>query len=249
MLLMTRSFSRKSNDGDSYILPISKQIQSWRKANRRMRWGIRKDELQRINAPPPLTDNDKENGFVGVILCYGFGDDGNGNADAVLSGKTAWDYARKRRSGNIWQCEYIDFENRPRDIRLRLQAPKRPKGFYSVKFRPGGDTLSKTVSQVRKSLSGDTGCGPEGFQFLSITHPHLADRMNRQKIHFFALADYDVAPYGFNDFYDVPQLFCGIGVLGMGLGHVDRNYPLFGIPTIRFFSTVQGCGTVGVWPI
>jgi hypothetical protein len=49
-----------------------------------------------------------------------------------------------------------------------------------------------------------------------------------------ALADYDVAPYGFNDFYDAPQIFCSNQILGLGIGNVDRNYPLFGIPTLQF---------------
>ena len=47
-----------------------------------------------------------------------------------------------------------------------------------------------------------------------------------------AFADYDVAPYGFNDFFDAMQMFCSDGILGLGIGNVDRNYPLFGIPTI-----------------
>jgi hypothetical protein len=48
-----------------------------------------------------------------------------------------------------------------------------------------------------------------------------------------ALADYDVAPYGYNDFFDAPQLFCSNNKLGLGIGNVDRNYPLFGIPTLQ----------------
>ena len=79
----------------------------------------------------------------------------------------------------------------------------------------------------------ETGMGPEGFQLLSVTHPHLADWMSARKMPFMALADYDVAPYGFNDFYDAPQLFCSNRILGLGIGNVDRNYPLFGIPTLR----------------
>jgi len=58
--------------------------------------------------------------------------------------------------------------------------------------------------------------------------------MNDRKIPFMALADYDVAPYGFNDFFDAVQIFCSNEVLGLGIGNVDFNYPLFGIPTIRF---------------
>ena len=90
-----------------------------------------------------------------------------------------------------------------------------------------------TVSQVRKKLETDTGCGPEGFQLLAVTHTHFADLMTERKMPFMALADYDVAPYGFNDFYDAPQLFCSNQILGLGIGNVDRNYPLFGIPTLR----------------
>ena len=48
-----------------------------------------------------------------------------------------------------------------------------------------------------------------------------------------AFADYDVAPYGFNDFFDAVQMFCSNETLGLGIGNVDYNYPLFGIPTQR----------------
>ncbi len=58
--------------------------------------------------------------------------------------------------------------------------------------------------------------------------------MNERKIPLMALADYDVAPYGYNDFFDAAQMFCSEGILGLGIGNVDQNYPLFGIPTIRF---------------
>ena len=113
-------------------------------------------------------------------------------------------------------------------------APARTKGFYFAKFQPGKKFQSMKVSQLRRRLESDTGCGPEGIQFLTITHSHFPKMMNERKIPFMALADYDVAPYGFNDFFDAPQIFCSIGVLGLGIGNVDRNYPLFGIPTLRF---------------
>ena len=79
-----------------------------------------------------------------------------------------------------------------------------------------------------------TGWKPEGFQFLTITHTHFADLMTERKIPLMALADYDVAPYGFDDFYNAPQIFCSNHILGLGIGNVDRNYPLFGIPTLQF---------------
>jgi len=41
-----------------------------------------------------------------------------------------------------------------------------------------------------------------------------------------ALADYDVAPCGYNYFFDAPQLFFSNKKLGLGIGNVDRNSPL-----------------------
>ena len=214
------------------ILPMDKQVRAWQKANRKMDWGIKASEFDRIEDPPSLTENDRESGFIGAALFYGFGDDGSGYADPVLSGKVAWEYACKTKRGKTWQCEYIDFE-RTDDIRLRPGAPARPKGFYFAKFQPGEKYLSLTVSKLRKRLNNETGCGPEGVQFLAVTHKHFQGLMNERKTPFMALADYDVAPYGFNDFFDAMQLFQSIGVLGLGIGNVDQNYPLFGIPTLR----------------
>lgn len=214
------------------ILPVYKQLKAWRKAKSKMGWGIRQEEFDRIEAPSPLTERDLREGFDGVALFYGFGDDGFGNSDSVLSGKMAWDYARKRQRGRTWQCEYVDFDEADR-IRLRPGAQPRPKGFYFANIRTGQSDPSLTVSQVRKRLDRSTGFGPEGIQLMAITHPHFQDMMNERKIPFMALADYDVAPYGFHDFFDAAQLFCSSDVFGLGIGNVDRNYPLFGIPTLR----------------
>jgi hypothetical protein len=217
------------------ILPLGEQIKAWRKANRKMKWCIREEEFRRIQPLPPVDQDDRRCGFIGAALFYGFGDDDSGNADALLSGKRAWEYAFKRRRGNIWQCEYVHF-NEPdyvSYIRLRPGATERPKGFYPAKVQLGERYQNLTVSQVRKRLCEETGFGPEGFQLLAITHGHLLDMMNEREIPFMALADYDVAPYGYEDFYDAPQLFCSNGIFGLGIGNIDRNYPLFGIPTLR----------------
>ena len=221
--------------GDASILPMIEQLKAWRRANRMMGWGIEHIEFAKFaeSLPPLLTDNDRLNGFIGAVVFYGFGDDGRGNSDAVLSGKHAWVYALQCRK--TWQCEYINF-NKPEDIRLRPKAPPRPKGFYFARITSGERFINLTVTQVRKRLVSDTGWGPEGFQFLAITHSHFADLMNERKIPFMALADYDVAPHGFNDFYDAPQLFCSNSKLGLGIGNVDRNYPLFGIPTLQLYN-------------
>ena len=219
--------------GDESILTLQEQIKAWRKANHKMGWNITPDEFDMPDALPKLTDEDRSKGFIGTALFYGFGDDGEGHAEPVLSGRLAWEYACKRRKGKTWQCEYVDF-NKPEDIRLRPGASVRPKGFYLAKIQPGDRFMNLTVSQLRKILETNSGCGPEGFQFLAITHVHFAVLMTERKIPFMALADYDVAPYGFKDFYDAPQIFCSNHILGLGIGNVDRNYPLFGIPTLQF---------------
>ncbi len=229
----------KNRDSTEPLFHVQKQTKAWQKARRKMGWGIKEEEFNKIPSLPLLSEDDIQQGFVGAALFYGFGDDGNGNADALLSGKLAWEYALNRRKGRTWQCEYIDFE-KTEDIRLRPGARPRPKGFYFAKIQTGKRFLNLTVSQLRKNLRTCTGFGPEGFQLLSITHPCFADLMSERKMPFMALADYDVAPHGFNDFYDAPQLFCSNNILGLGIGNVDRNYPLFGIPTLRFDNETIG---------
>lgn len=229
-----RLFLESKPEGESYlILPLDKQIKAWQKTNSKMGWGIKQEEFDNIEEPPPLKESDRHQGYIGTALFYGFGDDGAGNADPVLSGRVAWEYAVRRKKGKTWHCEYVHFD-KPDHFRLRPEAPPRPKGFYFAKFQPGERTQMLTVSQVRKNLKkGETGCGPEAIQFLAITHTHLQDLMDEGKIPFMALADYDVAPYGFNDFFDAPQFFVRDSILALGIGNVDNNYPLFGIPTIR----------------
>ena len=227
-------FSKASQTRSRSILPAQEQLDAWRKANRRMNWSISDADIAAGASlrRPSLTEDDRRRGFIGTVLFYGFGDDGADDSDAVLSGRLAWEYAAKSRKGKTWRCEYVDF-NKPQDIRLRPHAPPRPRGFYWAKIQPGDKFINMTVAQLRKRLETETGLGPEGFQFLGVTHPHFADLMSARQLPFMALADYDVAPYGFNDFFDAPQLFCSNQILGLGIGNVDRNYPLFGIPTLR----------------
>jgi len=228
--LFLRRKSKKQND---LILPIQRQIEHWRMANKKMSWGIQEDEFAHIGDPPQIAEKDKKDGFISIILSYGFGEDGLGNADPILSGKVAWEYAKKSKEKKTWKCEYFDFD-KPDHIRLRPKAPRRPKGFYYAKFQAGERYKNLKVSQLLKRLNGDTGCGPEGIQFLTITHAHFADMMNERKMTFMAFADYDIAPYGHNDFFDAMQMFCSNNILGLGIGNVDFNYHFFGIPTLRF---------------
>lgn len=211
---------------------IFDQIRFWKKANRKMRWGIKKEEFHEIIERTRLGEGVGDHGFRKGALFYGFGDDGHGNADSVLSGKVAWEYVCRRPWRKTWQCRYIDFE-RSDHIRLRPGAPPRPKGFYFAVVELGDKYRNMTVSRARKAFQGDTGLGPEGIQLMTITHTHFQGMMNERKIPFMALADYDVAPYGFNDFFDAVQIFCSLEVLGLGIGNIDRKYPAFGIPALH----------------
>ena len=157
-------FKDRHAGGGTLILPVREQIKAWHRANRKMSWKIPKAEFDMIEPPPQLTSEDKEDGFIGAVLSYGFGDDGNGNSDSVLSAQKAWEYARKNLFRKTWQCEYIDFD-RADDIRLRPDAQARLKGFYYTKFKPPNSNQSMTVAQFRKNLKTDTGLGPEGVQF------------------------------------------------------------------------------------
>jgi hypothetical protein len=218
--------------GGHAILPVEEQVSAWEAADRKMRWHIGENEFRGIGVVPALAEADSTEGFTAVVLFYGFGDNGKGNADPVLSGKTAWDYACKQRQKRVWQSPHIHFD-RPDAFRLRPGAPPRPKGFYFAKLRTAEQSRALTVDQARRSFNGITGLGPEGFQFLCITHPHFPELMSERKTPFMALADYDIAPYGFNDFFDVPQLFSSNGILGLGIGNVDQHYPGFSIPALR----------------
>ena len=95
---------------NTYLLPVNKQIKAWRKADRKMKWGLGEAAFAAIGSPPGLSSGDLADGFTGVILSHGFGYDGEGHADAVLSGRLAWVYVRKRSRSRTWHCQYIDFK-------------------------------------------------------------------------------------------------------------------------------------------
>ena len=59
-----------------FILSVPDQIKAWRKANRKMKWGIGDAGFSAIGPPPSLTPEDSSDGFTGVILSHGFGNDG-----------------------------------------------------------------------------------------------------------------------------------------------------------------------------
>ncbi|MCB2194172.1 MAG: hypothetical protein KQI62_21535 [Deltaproteobacteria bacterium] len=212
------------------------QLRAWRWANLRHAWGIGAAEFASVPPPPSLGPAERELSLETALLCYGFGP-GPGAADAALSGLRAWERALARWRWETWQCRYVDLAD-PKRIRLRPGAPPRPRGFYWVLFRPGGDLADTPVERLLRGglPPGLTGSGPEALQMVAVTHPHLARIMEQGRLNFMALADYEVAPYGFGDFCEAPQLFCNQGTLGLGVGNVAGVYPRFGIPLVHIVA-------------
>jgi hypothetical protein len=225
-----RLFSSRPVHG--FILSRDAQVRAWKRANDKMAWGIGDEEFAGIQDASKVSDEERKDGFVGPVLFYGFGGDGKGSADAVLSGKLAWEYAvhRRKRRGGTWTCGYVKFDD-PKFLRLRENALPRPKGFYFGKIHLGKRYHNLSVARVRKELKHEVGFGPEGIQFLAVTHPHYVKMMDGVEIPYIFLPDYDVAPFGFGDFYDAPFLLSTGNKLGMGVGNMSRPYPKYGSGT------------------
>ena len=102
---------RRINASAPTFLSLKEQIENWDRANKKMSWGIRDLEFANLAGARShvFTDDDRDWGFNGIALFYGFGDDGRGNSDSVLSGKLAWEYAINSGKNKTWQCGYIDF--------------------------------------------------------------------------------------------------------------------------------------------
>ena len=58
----------------------------------------------------PLTDHDRRQGFIGSALFYGFGEDGQGNSDAVLSGQLPCSSAAGRKLRTIFPKKFMYFK-------------------------------------------------------------------------------------------------------------------------------------------
>ncbi len=209
----------------------ARQLRAWQRAARREGWPLAPPGSA-PGPPPPLDPGQAKEGWLGPFLFHGFGEDGAGGSDQVGSGLLAW-RRLERRHPRTWRCQYADFD-RPGNLRLRPGAPARPRGFYWAFVHPGGGASPTTISRFRKGLApGETGLAAEGLQLLAVSHPGLARLMGLGDFPFMALADYDVAPHGFGDFFESPQLFKSQGVLGLGVGNVDGTYPRFAIPRLR----------------
>jgi hypothetical protein len=168
-----------------------RQIELWKEANQRGNLGISKEEFASIPETPKLTEKDKVDGFVGTGLFYGFGTNGRGIADIILSGKISWEYIDK-----FYRCsgvsDYIDF--RWSRMGLRPGAWSRPKGFFWKKVHLG-QKYRKCARDDRKLLpEGDTGASFEALQLAGILIPEYIPQMNGKDKPFWDMIDYNIMP-------------------------------------------------------
>ncbi len=114
-------------------------------------------------------------------------------------------------------------------------ASKKMKwGIHEAEFESIGTSLRLPKATWHMGLRAPFSSTASGTTAPAMRIPFYRAMMSERINPFMALADYDVAPYGFSDFFDIPQLFSSNRVLGLGVGNMDRSYREFGIPMVRF---------------
>ncbi len=184
------------------------QIWRWKEANEKYNLEIPEEAFGSVPVAPKLTEDEKFYGFTAVGLFYGFGDDGEGNADILESARKSWEVAEKVYSESS-KGDYIKFERGW--MRLRPGAPSRPRGFYWKKIRFGGlGREYESMNELRKVFfeEGQTGVGAEAFQLIAIIAPEYVEeeRNSIWKLFEMSIADIDIAPEGDFNFYGVPAI-------------------------------------------
>ncbi|MFH1947217.1 MAG: hypothetical protein ABIJ23_03625 [Candidatus Magasanikbacteria bacterium] len=217
------------------ILPPDRQIAAWSRANRKFgRYKIPKYAFRAVEAlsVPNLTFADMAEGYVGGILCYGFGGKGK-VSDMVLSGKVPWEYIASQRA--TWKWSQVNFDDR-RSLREFIgKHSERPVGFYWKLIQLGHAFQSKPVASARDLImSTDWGMGPEGIQFF-LTHPHYAEQMDGTTNPFMDLSDYEVSFDGVGVFSSAPCVSFnrGGGELELNSGNVSHPLPNYGSGSLR----------------
>ncbi|HEY5600137.1 MAG TPA: hypothetical protein VIK48_05545, partial [Candidatus Manganitrophaceae bacterium] len=172
-------------------------------------------------------------------LFYGFGDNGQGQADPFLTGHIFVTYLTGKYSHE--KSRYVDFYPTPPDparfdfyrpkIKMRDGAAPRPKGFYIKELLP--KDLEEGVGATHRQLSpadvrklSPWGWGPEGFEFLAVEEAYTLLLMEG-KAPIFVLGDYAVSPYGEPDFSSTILLGTSRGRLEIGVTNSRDNIPKF----------------------
>ncbi|WDT80597.1 MAG: hypothetical protein MPW14_02030 [Candidatus Manganitrophus sp.] len=156
-----------------------KQLEKWRELNDFIKKQFAKDAIpdEAFKAIEPklkgLTSKSR--------LFYGFGDNGQGQADPFLTGHIFATYLTGKY--HLDKSRFVDFYPSPPDplrfdfyrpkIKMRDGAAPRPKGFYIKELLPkdyeeglGASYKDQSPNDIRKM--SPWGIGPEGFEFLAV---------------------------------------------------------------------------------
>lgn len=187
-----------------------KQLEKWRELNDFIKKQFAKDAIpdDAFKAIEPklkgLTSKSR--------LFYGFGDNGQGQADPFLTGHIFATYLTGKY--HLDKSRFVDFYPSPPDplrfdfyrpkIKMRDGAAPRPKGFYIKELLPkdyeeglGATYKDQSPNDIRKM--SPWGIGPEGFEFLAVEEAYYP-LLSEKKVPVYVLGDYSVSPYGESDF-------------------------------------------------
>lgn len=187
-----------------------KQLEKWRELNDFIKKQFAKDAIpdEAFKAIEPklkgLTSQSR--------LFYGFGDNGQGQADPFLTGHLFATYLAGKY--HLDKSRFVDFYPSPPDplrfdfyrpkIKMRDGAAPRPKGFYIKELLPkdyeeglGATYKEQSPNDIRKM--SPWGMGPEGFEFLAVEAAYYP-LLSEKKVPVYVLGDYSVSPYGESDF-------------------------------------------------
>ena len=220
---------------DKYLHP-KQQYEQWKELNDWIKKNFQKEAI------PDEAFHGISNKIAGLTqrdcLFYGFGDDGQGNADPFLTGHIFVTYLQKYPTQK-WR--FVDFYPPPPDparfdfyrpkIKMRDQAATRPKGFYiktllENDYEGGIGTQHKALSPADVRKLSPWGWGPEGFEFMALNEGYVK-LMLAGKVPQFVLGDYAVSPYGTTDFYSTFLIGACRGKLELGVTNARDNVPKF----------------------
>lgn len=223
---------------ESYLSP-KQQLEKWHTLNE---W-LKKAFPKEVISEQSFKDAEQKLALEGLDsqsrLFFGFGDDGNGNADPFLSGHLFVNYLVQKYPCEKWR--FIDFYPAPPDpmrfdfyrpkIKMRDGAANRPKGFYVKQilekdYLDGIGTAHKALSPADVRKLSPSGWGFEGFQFLALEEAYVA-LILAKKVTAFILSDYAVSPYGTTDFSSTMVVGHSRGKLELGMTNVRDNIAKF----------------------
>ncbi len=214
-------------------LDLVAQLKKWRELNEWIKKHFSKDAIAEASF------SDIAGKFEGQgprsLLFYGFGDNGAGQSDPLLTGHIFVTYLTGKYPNE--RSRYVDFYPPPPDparfdfyrpkVKMRDGAAARPKGFYikEVLEKDYAEGIGATYAHLSpgdvRKLS-PWGWGPEGFQFLAVEEGYV-DLLIGKKVTMFTLGDYAIAPYGESDYYSTVFLGTSRNKLEIGVTNARDN--------------------------